>query len=174
MRAAAQRRVLRGVLLERHHPAPVFTLAREQDANWSTPQTVTFTTTRDSDKIDNAGRLLLSSAGIANAHVVISGSDGDRKGTDPVSAIQAPYNGQTVSGAVSFWGTAADSDGSITDVKFYVDGNRIAILSGASGTYRPPTCLSSSVVNGRHTLEVRSTDNPGKSGRTTIAVYVQN
>ena len=109
-----------------------------------------------------------------NAHVVISGSDGDRKGTDPVSAIQAPYNGQTVSGAVSFWGTATDSDGSITDVKFYVDDNRIAILSGASGTYRPPTWLSSSVVNGWHTLEMRSTDNLGNSGRTTITVFVQN
>ena len=91
-----------------------------------------------------------------------------------MSAIQAPYDGQTVSGAVSFWGTATDSDGSITDVKFYVDDNRIAILSGASGTYRPPTWLSSSVVNGWHTLEMRSTDNPGNSGRTTITVFVQN
>ena len=143
-------------------------------ANWSMPQTVTYSTTRDSDKIDNAGTLVLAASGIANSSIVINGSDGDRKGTDPVSAIQAPLNGQTVAGAVSFWGTASDSDGSISDVKFYVDGNRIATLPGATGTYRPPTWVSSTVANGWHTLEVRSTDNLGNSGRATIMVFVQN
>jgi hypothetical protein len=143
-------------------------------ANWSTPQTVTYSTLRDSDKIDNAGTLVLAASGITNAYVVIIGSDGDRKGSDPVAAIQAPFNGQTVSGAVSFWGTASDSDGSVTDVKFYVDGNRIATLAGASGTYRPPMWQSSTVANGWHTLEMRSTDNAGNSGRTTIVVFVQN
>ena len=106
--------------------------------------------------------------------MVINGSDGDRKATDPLPVIQAPYNGQSVSGAVSFWGTATDSDGSIADVKFYVDGNRIATLTGSAGTYRPPLWASSTVGNGWHTLEIRGTDNLGNSGRATLIVYVQN
>ena len=143
-------------------------------SNWNLPQTVTYSTNRDSDKIDNAGTLLISAAGIANALVVINGSDGDRKATDPLPVIQAPYNGQSVSGAVSFWGTATDSDGSIADVKFYVDGNRIATVTGSAGTYRPPLWVSSTVANGWHTLEIRGTDNLGNSGRATLSVYVQN
>ena len=143
-------------------------------ANWNTPQPVAFSTNRDSDKIDNAGTLVLASDGIANAHVVINGSDGDRKPGDPVGVIQAPYNGQTVSGAVNLWGTSSDSDGSIADVKFYVDGNRISTVAGSAGTYRPPLWMSATVANGWHTIELRSTDNLGNSGRTTISVYVQN
>jgi hypothetical protein len=143
-------------------------------ANWNTPQTVSFTTVRDSDKEDNAGTLVLSAPGIAPRHVVISGVDGDRKSTIPVVIIQAPYNGQTVSGLVTFWGTATDSDGTTVEGKFYVEGNRIATVAGSAGTFRAPAWNSATVPNGWYSLSLRVTDNTGNDGRTVVKVLVQN
>lgn len=143
-------------------------------ANWNTAQVVTFSTLRDSDKEDNAGTLQLAAPGISPRHVVISGVDGDRKGTLPVVIVQAPYNGQTVSGLVNFWGTATDSDGTPVEGKFYVDANRIATVASNAGTFRAPAWNSASVPNGWYTLSLRVTDNAGNDSRTVITVLVQN
>ncbi len=106
--------------------------------NWNAAQLVAFSTTKDSGKDDNACTLQLVSAGIARRHVVISGLDTDRKGSYPVSTIQAPYNGQTVSGLVNLWGSATDSDGSVVEGKFFVDANRFATVPAVGGAFRPP------------------------------------
>ncbi len=143
-------------------------------ANWNTPQTVAFLTTRDSDKDDNAGTFQLTSPGIATRYIVVSGLDTDRKRTNPVTMIQAPYNGETVSGLVNFWGTATDSDGYTVDGKFYVDGVRIATVASSVGTFRAPAWSSTTVANGWHTLELRVTDNGGNDGRMLIKVFVRN
>jgi hypothetical protein len=142
--------------------------------NWNIPQTVTFSTLRDSDKIDNAGTLVLNSAGIAASHVVVSGMDGDRKGTDPVAVLQSPYNGQTVTGMVSFAGTASDADGTVIDAKFSIDANRLSTVTASGGVFRAPAWNSATVANGWHTLEMRVTDNAGNDGRATISIFVQN
>ncbi len=143
-------------------------------ANWNTPQTVSFTTVRDSDKEDNAGTLSIAAPGIAPRHVVISGVDGDRKGTLPVVIVQAPYNGQTVSGSVNFWGTATDTDGTVVEGKFYVEANRIATVASNAGTFRAPAWNSATVPNGWYSLSLRVTDNAGNDSRTVIRVLVQN
>ncbi|MBL8982255.1 MAG: hypothetical protein JNL26_08720, partial [Gemmatimonadetes bacterium] len=142
-------------------------------ANWNQPQTVSLTTVRDSDKLDNAGTVTLSAAGIATAAVVVNGKDTDRKATFPVSWLQSPTNGATVKGVVSLLGTASSTGGTIVDAKFSVDGNRFATVTGASGTYRP-SWNTSTVTNGWHVLEMRTTDSAGNDGRMTIKVFVNN
>lgn len=142
-------------------------------ANWNVAQTVTFATIRDSDKVDNAGTLTLAAPGIATLPIVVNGIDKDRKGTFPTSWLQAPANGATVSGVISLLGTATSTGGTIVDAKFSVDGNRFATLTGASGTYRP-TWSTSTVTNGWHVLEMRTTDSAGNDGRMTIKVFVNN
>jgi hypothetical protein len=141
---------------------------------WNVPQTVAFSTNRDTGKDDNAGTLQLVSSGIATRHVVIDGLDTDRKGTFPVSTIQSPYNGQSVSGLVNFWGTATDSDGTVVEGKFFIDANRIATVTAAGGAFRPPLWNSATVANGWHTFELRVTDNGGNDGRVSIRVFVSN
>lgn len=142
-------------------------------ANWNQPQTVSLTTVRDSDKLDNAGTVTLTAAGIATAAVVVNGKDTDRKATFPVSWLQSPTNGATVKGVVSLLGTATSTGGTIVDAKFSVDGVRFATLTGASGTYRP-NWNTSTVTNGWHVLEMRTTDSAGNDGRMTIKVFVNN
>ena len=142
-------------------------------ANWNVAQTVTFGTIRDSDKVDNAGTLTLTAPGIATLPIVVNGIDKDRKGTFPTSWLQAPANGATVSGVLSMLGTATSTGGTIVDAKFSVDGNRFATLTGASGTYRP-SWSTSTVTNGWHVLEMRTTDSAGNDGRMTIKVFVNN
>ena len=143
-------------------------------ATWNTAQTVTFGTPKDSGKEDNAGTLQLVSPGIATKHVVINGLDKDRKATHPMPTLQAPYNGQTVSGTVSIWGTATDSDGTLVDGRFSIDGVRISTVVNPTGTFRPPLWNSATVPNGWHTVEFRVTDNGGNDGRVIIKVFVNN
>jgi hypothetical protein len=142
--------------------------------NWNAAQSVAFSTTKDSGKDDNAGTLQLVSAGIPTRHVVISGLDTDRKGSYPVSTIQAPYNGQTVSGLVNLWGSATDSDGSVVEGKFFIDAIRFATVPAVGGAFRPPMWNSATVANGWHTVELRVTDNGGNDGRVVIRVFVSN
>ncbi len=143
-------------------------------ANWNTAQTVSFSTVRDSDKDDNAGTLQLVASGIAVRDVVISGLDTDRKTSLPTATLQAPYNGQTVSGMVNIWGTATSSGGALVDGKFYIDSNRIATVANAAGTFRAPLWNSATVTNGWHTLELRVADATNNDGRNVIKVFVSN
>lgn len=143
-------------------------------ANWNRPQSVSFSTKRDSDKIDNAGTVTLTASGVAIRPVVIAGIDRDRKGNFPTALLQAPLNGATVSGMVSMWGTATSTGGTLVDGKFSIDGNRIATVTGSSGTYRPAAWNSATVANGWHTVEFRATDSAGGDGRMTIMIFVAN
>lgn len=143
-------------------------------ANWNVAQTVTFRTTKDSGRDDNAGTLQLTAVDVPTRHVVISGIDTDRKSTDPVSIWQAPYNGQTVSGAVEVWGTATSSVSTIADAKFSVNSTRISTVTSTTGTFRAGFWNSATVPNGWHTLEMRSTDRLGRDSRAFIRVFVNN
>ena len=105
---------------------------------------------------------------------MINGLDTDRKSTNPVTMIQSPYNGETVSGMVNFWGTATDSDGNTVDGRFYVESSRIATVVSTSGTFRASAWNSTTVPNGWHTLELRVSDNGGNVGRMLIKVFVRN
>ncbi len=142
--------------------------------NWNTAQSVPFSTYRDTGKDDNAGTLQLTAARIATRHLVVDGLDTDRKGTFPVTTLQSPYNGQTVSGMVNLWGTATDSDGTLVEGKFVLESNRLSTVTGAGGVFRAPLWNSASVPNGWYTMELRVTDNGGNDGRMTIKVYVSN
>jgi hypothetical protein len=143
-------------------------------ANWNVAQTVSFTTKRDSDKVDTAGTLRLTAAGVVTADVVINGIDGDRKANFPVSIVTTPTNGQTVSGYLVVQGTATSTGGPMVDVKFYVDDNRWSTITGALSTYRAATLDTRTLTNGWHVIEMRSTDSAGNDGRTTIKVFVSN
>lgn len=143
-------------------------------SNWSTSQSVSFNTSKDSNKDDNAGTLSLTSAGIATGYVVVSGVDSDRKGSTPSVTIQSPFNGQTVSGMVNFWGSATANAGTLVDAKFYVESNRIATTPNAGGNFRMGTWNSATVPNGWHTLEMRVSDSAGNETRSQILVYVNN
>lgn len=143
-------------------------------ANWNMAQTVSFKTTKDSDKTDNAGTLKLSSPDIANGYVVINGTDTDRRSSLPAVTIQSPYNGETVSGQVNFWGSATVSAGATLDAKFSVESNRIATVSNGQGSFRPPLWNSTTVTNGWQTLEMRVTDTLGNETRSSIMVFVNN
>lgn len=142
--------------------------------NWNTAQTVTFSTKRDSDKVDNAGTLQLDSPGIAPALIVINGIDKDRKATLPAPILQAPYNGETVSGLVSLWGTATSTGAAMVEGKFSIDEDRIATVTGSTGTYRASLWNSATVANGWHTVEFRVTDAAANDGRVTIKIFVKN
>jgi hypothetical protein len=142
-------------------------------ANWNTAQSLPFSTYRDSGRDDNAGTLQLTAAGIAIKHLVVEGLDTDRKGTFPVTSLQSPYNGQTVSGMVNLSGTATDSDGTLVEGKFALESNRIATATNVGGTFRA-TWNSATVPNGWYTLELRVTDNGGNDGRMSIKVFISN
>jgi hypothetical protein len=76
-------------------------------ANWNMPVTVTFNTSRDSDKNANAGTIRLTSANVAPASVVVSVLDRDRSAKNATVAIASLLNGQSVSGIVAFTGKAS-------------------------------------------------------------------
>ena len=144
-------------------------------ANWDVPVTVNFQTSPDADRLNNAATINLSSLGIATVPVVIQVLDVDQSPGSPTAILDAPWNGQTVSGFVSFSGTGSDSNGQVVESRLSVDGNGFfkGKLSGAS--VRVSGGWSSwSVPNGWHTIELRVIDNSGSDGRMTIKVFVNN
>lgn len=89
----------------------------------------------------------------------------------PVLTITAPANGTNVlvGTLVNVSATATDSDGSITDVDFYLDGVLQATDTTSTYTYE----YGNSLV-GTHTITAVATDNSGVSFTNTISVIVTN
>jgi hypothetical protein len=144
-------------------------------SNWSTPATVTFQASRDGDKNNNAATIHLSAPGIATVPVVVLIIDADQPAQYPRAILEAPLNGQTVSGVVDLWGTGTDSNGQVVEARFSVDDNRIYKDERIGTTFRMSGGWNTrTVANGWHTLELRVTDNSGNDGRMTIKVFVSN
>lgn len=144
-------------------------------ANWNVPVRVTFKAPKDSDKIDNAATINLSSSGVATATVVVKVLDINRPLTSPTATIASPLNGQTVAGSINFSGTGTRAGVALVEGKFSVDGVRIYTDTNPTGTYQVVGRWNSlTVANGWHTLELRVTDSAGNDGRMTITVLVNN
>jgi Bacterial Ig domain len=144
-------------------------------ANWNIPVTVTFNAPKDSDKIDDAATMHVTIVGGASVPVVVRILDTSRSATDPTANITAPFNGQTVSGLVALTGTGTDTNGQVVEGRFLVDGVRIHTDVNSTGRYQlPGRWNTATVTNGWHTIELRVTDNSGKSGRMNIRVLVAN
>lgn len=91
--------------------------------------------------------------------------------TPPEVSITAPIADQTVSGAVSVVGTASD-DTLLGATSLLVDGATVATSSGAAPTFGWDT---TSVADGAHVLQLRSTDQAGNVGTSaTVSVNVHN
>lgn len=144
-------------------------------SNWNIPLTVTFAARKDSDKIDDAATIHVTIAGGATVPVVVRILDTSRSSTDPTANLSSPLNGQSFSGLVPLAGTGTDINGTVVEGRFLVDGVRIYTDVNSTGSYQVPgRWNSASVANGWHTLEMRVTDDSGKSGRMNIRVLVAN
>ena len=84
----------------------------------------------------------------------------------PSVSITAPTTGSSylVGDAVSIAATAADADGSVSQVEFFVDGVSVGVDNSA------PYTANYTAVVGTHTITARATDNNG--GQTTSAGVV--
>jgi hypothetical protein len=142
-------------------------------ANWNTGEVVTFQASSDADKDNNAGTINLSSPGIATAPVVVQVVDVNQPAQYPQAMLEAPLNGQTVSGLVNLSGTGTDSNGQVVEARFSVDGNSIFKDKRTATSFRTGW-NTRTVANGWHTLELRVIDNTGNDGRMLIKVFVNN
>lgn len=87
----------------------------------------------------------------------------------PTISLTSPTNGQsfTTGNVVTLSANAADSDGSVSQIGFYVDGSLVG-----TGTAAPYSVAWTSTV-GSHSIYARATDNSGaatNSGAVSIAV----
>ncbi len=82
-----------------------------------------------------------------------------------------PNDGATISGTVTLEVEASDSDGSVSQVEFFVDGTRIATDSDGSDGY---TASWNTGTDGSHTLKAVATDNDNNTGDASITVNVDN
>ena len=89
----------------------------------------------------------------------------------PVVSITAPASGASVSGVTSFSASASDPDGSISSVKFYVNGVLKTTDSTSPYSYSWDT---SGVANGAATLKAVATDDDGATSEAVISVSVNN
>lgn len=89
----------------------------------------------------------------------------------PTVSITSPSNGASIITGTNLTlaATSADSDGTVTDVKFYVDGN----LVGTDAT--APYTASYTATAGAHTITAVSTDNDGDATTSsTVNISVAN
>jgi hypothetical protein len=89
----------------------------------------------------------------------------------PTVAITAPANGATyVSGAaVAITANAADADGSVASVEFFVDGTSVGVDNSA------PYAANYTAVAGSHSLTAKATDNDGLATTSApVAISVIN
>jgi hypothetical protein len=86
----------------------------------------------------------------------------------PTVSITAPLNGANVitGSAVSITANAADADGSVTSVEFFVDGLSIGIDNAS------PYASSYTATVGSHTITARATDNIGDFTNSSNVVIV--
>ena len=90
----------------------------------------------------------------------------------PTVSITAPSNGATVSGLVVVSATAADADGTVTNVKFDLPDGSTATVSTPPYT---TTWNSATVADGGgRVIRATATDNQGATTSTTVTVSVSN
>lgn len=84
----------------------------------------------------------------------------------PTVKITSPVTGSslTTGDTVSIAATAADSDGTVSGVEFFVDGTSI----GSDTT--SPYAKSWKVASGSHTIKAVATDDKGATGQSTVTV----
>ena len=76
------------------------------------------------------------------------------------STLSAPAN-------IKIGASAADSDGSVANVQFFLDGTSVATVTTA-----PYTATASNVAAGSHTITAIATDNLGATGTNSISLTV--
>jgi large repetitive protein len=86
----------------------------------------------------------------------------------PAVSLTNPASGSIVSQPITVEATASDASG-ITNVEFYLDGQRVATDTSAPYTYNWNT---GSTTEGAHTLRAVATDLAGRTGEQTISVTV--
>lgn len=88
----------------------------------------------------------------------------------PTAVILSPLGSESVSGIVDFTADARDEQG-VTKVEFYVNGEQVGVDSSAPYGVKWDT---TSVVNGAHTLNVKSYNLAGGMGSASGTVTVAN
>lgn len=90
----------------------------------------------------------------------------------PTVDITSPLKGDDVSGTVSIIGNANDADGNVQKVEIKIDdGNWFTAAGTTNWNYNWDTLT---IINGMHTIEVRSYDGEFYSNIASINVYVKN
>ncbi len=135
--------------------------------------------------IDNTAPYTVNYTGVTGTHTltaVATDNDGLTKTSDPITLIVAPNQAPTISitspsnganfitgAVVAIAATAADSDGTVTSVEFFVDGASVGVDNSA-----PYTANYTSVL-GPHTLTAKATDDrSAQTTSSTISISVLN
>ncbi len=113
-----------------------------------------------------------SSDGSAHSSIASRTVTVDNQNEPPTVAIDSPAEGATVSGSVDVTGTASDPDGSVQVVEVRIDGGAWQAASGTSSWSF--TWDSTSVGDGQHTIEARSSDGSAHSSIASRTVTVDN
>ena len=100
-------------------------------------------------------------------------AEGDVQSGDPTVDITYPIDGSEVSGSVTITASATDSDGSVNEVEFFVDGSSLGTDSDGSDGWSYGW-TSSSVSDGSHTIKAVATDNDLKTASDSITVTTEN
>jgi hypothetical protein len=104
----------------------------------------------------------------------VEAAGGGGTNVPPTVSITNPTNGATVSGSsVMISANASDSDGTVTQVAFFVDSTSIGTDTNGSDGWSV-LWDSTRVADGAHTLTATATDNAGGEGNQSISVTVQN
>jgi hypothetical protein len=134
----------------------------------SAPYTETYTPTSTGTYVFVAEAMIGQSVLATSTSVTVTVTSGGGSNVAPTVSLTAPTNGASLTAPASFnlTATASDSDGTITNVKFYADGN---LLSTDSNSPYAGTFASSDI--GTHSLTAVATDNGGAT-TTSTAVSV--
>lgn len=90
----------------------------------------------------------------------------------PTVSIDAPTEGEKLSGATTIEGTASDPDGSVETVEVRVDGGEWRTAEGTSDWSL--SWDTQQVADGEHTIEARSFDGSDHSETATVNVTTEN
>ena len=91
----------------------------------------------------------------------------------PPSIEINPSGTEIVHGMVALSADTSDTDGTVSKVEFFVDGNSIGLGSGVNGSWSIPWD-SNSVGDGDHTVTALATDDAGESSSDSVSVTVDN
>ncbi len=139
-------------------------------ANWNVAQTLRLPAKQDTNQLDAAATITLSSPDIATAHIVATVRDDDHPITDPAASMVTPLNGDTVSGIIPISAAATVSSGGLDKIEYYSKGVRL-YRGPSGGTVSYDTRV---LLNGWRVLEIRATDTAENESRLQFKVLVAN